>query len=159
MTKHELELTTPGDREIRVVRVFEAPRRRVFDCYTKPELVRLWMSGPEGWTFTVCEIDLRVGGTYRHVLKGPGMELAWGGTYREVVVPERLATTEKYDQDWTGGETLGTLEFVERGRLTTVTTLLVYASKAARDGALQSGMAEGLAMGFDRMEAILQQQD
>ena len=154
--KNELTLTTPGDREIRIVRAFEAPRRLVFDCYFKPELVKRWMSGPEGWTFTVCEIDLRVGGRYRNVLTGPdGTQMAWGGVYQEVIVPERVVSLEKYDMDWTGGETEGTLEFAENTRKTTVTTRLVYASQAARDGALKSGMAEGMAAGFDRIEALL----
>ena len=152
---HELTLTTPSDREIRIVRVFDAPRRRVFDCYFKPELLRRWMMGPEGWTFTVCEIDLKVGGNYRNVLTGPdGMELAWSGVYLEVVVPERVVTREKYDQDWTGGETTGTLEFTEHGG-TTVTTTLLYSSREARDGALQTRMAEGMAAGFDRLEEML----
>lgn len=154
--KNELELTTPSDREIQIVRDFNSPRKRVFDCYFRPELVKRWMSGPEGWTFEVCEIDLRVGGTYRYVLRGPqGMELAWGGVYQEVVVPVRVVTLEKYDQDWTGGETKGTLEFAELDQRTRVTTTLLYASKDARDGALKSGMAEGMAAGFDRMEALL----
>jgi len=153
---HELKLTTPNEREIRIVRDFAAPRRLVFDCYFKPELVKRWMSGPPGWTFTVCEIDLRVGGRYRNVLTGPeGAQLAWGGVYQEVVVPERVVSREKYDMDWTGGETEGTLEFVEKAGTTTVTTRLVYASQAARDGALQSGMAEGMAAGFDRIEELL----
>jgi len=154
--KRELSVTAPGEREIRMVRDFEAPRQRVFDCYFKPNLVRRWMMGPEGWTFAVCEIDLRVGGSYRYVLKGPdGAELAWGGVYREVVVPERVVSLEKYDQDWTGGETRGTVEFYEKAGRTTVTTTLLYSSREARDGALKTRMAEGLAMGFDRLEALL----
>lgn len=152
----ELILTTPTDREIRIVREFDARRTRVFDCYFRPELVKQWMMGPPGWTFAVCDIDLKVGGAYRYVLKGPdGAELAWGGVYREVSVPERVVSVEKYDMDWTGGETLGTIEFAEHGQKTTVTTSLEYSSKEARDGALKSGMAEGMGAGFDRMEALL----
>ncbi len=158
--KNELELTTPSDREIRIVRDFNSSRNKVFDCYFRPELVRRWMTGPEGWSFEVCEIDLKVGGAYRYVLKGPGgMELAWGGVYQEVVVPERVVTLEKYDQDWTGGETRGTLEFAEIERRTRVTTNLLYASREARDGALKSGMAEGMAAGFDRIEALLSEKN
>lgn len=152
----ELSLTTPTDRTIRIERAFAAPRSRVFDCYFRPELVKRWMTGPEGWSFTVCTIDLKVGGTYRFVQTGPdGAELAWGGVYREVVVPERVVSVEKYDQDWTGGETLGTVEFRDQGPHTLVVTTLEFVSKGARDGALKSGMAEGMGAGFDRLDALL----
>jgi uncharacterized protein YndB with AHSA1/START domain len=154
--KNELALTTPSEREIRILRYFEAPRPRVFDCWTRPELLRRWMLGPPGWVFAVCEIDLRVGGAFRYVWRGPGgEELASGGVYREIVVPRRVVNTEKYDQDWTGGETLGTLELEEEGRRTKVTVTLLYSSKDARDGALRSGMAEGMGAGFDNLDEYL----
>src|SRR5579863_4328267 len=62
MSEKTLELTMRGDREIVMTRVFDAPRRLVFDAFTKPELVKQWLLGPPGWTMPVCEIDLRVGG-------------------------------------------------------------------------------------------------
>jgi len=62
-----VDVTTPSDREITVVRVFNAPRELIWDCHTKPELVKRWMLGPPGWSMPVCEIDLRVGGAYRYV--------------------------------------------------------------------------------------------
>jgi len=103
-----LIVTTPSDREIVMTRVFKAPRKLVFDAWTKPELVRRWLLGPPGWTMPVCEIDLRVGGAYRFVWLGQdGTTMGMGGVYREIVIPERIVNTQLFDQDWTGGETLG----------------------------------------------------
>src|SRR5258708_40016168 len=89
-----LEVTTPSDREIAMTRVFRAPRRMVFDAYTKPELVRRWLGVGGGWSLVVCEIDLKVGGKYRYVWRNTNSaELAMVGDYREVVPPERLVTS------------------------------------------------------------------
>src|SRR6267142_2389988 len=115
-----MKVTTPTDREILVTRVFDAPRTLVFDAHTKPELVKRWLTGPPGWTMPVCEIDLSVGGRYRYVWRGPnGEEMGMGGVYREVVRPERIVATQLFDQDWTGGETVGTLVLTEQGGKTT----------------------------------------
>ncbi|MEO8112816.1 MAG: SRPBCC family protein [Phenylobacterium sp.] len=151
-----LQLATPSDREVQVTRVFAAPRALVFDAHTKPELVRRWLLGPEGWTMPVCEIDLRVGGGYRYVWRhADGREMMMGGTYREIVAPEKIVQTELFDEDWTGGETVGTLVLTEQGGRTTLTQTTLYASKAARDGALASGMTEGMEVGYDRLAALL----
>lgn len=150
-----LEVTTPSDREILITRDFNAPRDLVFDAHTKPELVKRWMFGPDGWIFTVCEIDLRVGGKYRFVWRKDDEEMGMGGTYREVARPERLVSSELFDEDWTGGETTNTMVLAERGTGTRLTTTLLYGSKEARDGALQSGMDEGMAAGYARLDAIL----
>src|SRR3990167_914847 len=138
-----LEITAPSDREIVVVRDFDAPRRLVFDCMTRPELVRRWMLGPPGWTMPVCEIDLRVGGRYRYVWLGSdGEEMGMGGVYQQVAPPERLIATELFD----GAEeaSLVTSELTVRDGRTVLTTTILYPSKAARDTMLASGMAEGL---------------
>lgn len=150
-----LQVTTPTDREIVVTRGFNAPRELVFDAHTKPELVRRWMLGPDGWSFIVCEIDLRVGGKYRFVWRNvDGSQMGMGGTYQEIARPERLVSSELFDEDWTGGETLNTMLLTERGGRTTVTTTLLYSSKDARDGALQSGMDQGMEAGYARLDAI-----
>ena len=79
-----LIVTTPSECEIVITRVFNAPRNLVFDCWTKPELLRRWMLGPEDWIFAVCEIDLKVGGKYRFVWRNSeGNEMGMGGVYRE----------------------------------------------------------------------------
>ena len=151
-----LSVTTRSDREILITRVFDAPRTLVFDCMSKPELVQRWLLGPPGWTMPVCEIDLRVGGRYRYVWRAPdGTEMGMGGVYREIVPPERIVQTELFDQDWTGGETVGTAVLTEKDSRTTLTITVLYSSKEARDGALRSGMTEGMSAGYDRLAELL----
>jgi len=151
-----LKVTTPTDREIVITRVFDAPRSLIFDCMSKPELVRRWLLGPPGYTMPVCEIDFRVGGRYRYVWRGPdGSEMGMGGVYREIVPSERIVQTELFDQDWTGGETVGTALLTEQGSRTTLTITELYSSKEARDGALRTGMAEGMSAGYDRLAELL----
>src|SRR5712691_7085974 len=92
-----LKVTTPTDREILLTRVFDAPRSLVFDALTQPELLKRWF-GPRGWSLVVCEVDLRVGGSWRFRLRGPdGREMGMSGVYREIVLPERDAHTETFD--------------------------------------------------------------
>ena len=153
-----LKITTPTDRELVMTRVFDVPRGMVFDALTKPELVQRWLLGPPGWTMPVCEIDLRVGGKYRYVWRnaaGGGREMGMGGTFREIVRPSRIVTTELFDDDWTGGETLVTTEIVERSGKSTLTTTVRYASREARDGAIKTGMAKGVEASYDRLEQLL----
>ena len=152
-----LTLTAPGEREIVMTRVFDAPRQLVFDALTKPELVRRWLLGPPGWSMPVCEIDLRVGGKYRYVWRqdSDGTEMGMGGVYREIVVPERLVTTERFDEAWYPGEAVGTLVLVEQRGRTTVTQTMRYESREARDAVLKSGMEKGVAASYDRLADLL----
>jgi len=152
-----LKITTVGDRELAMTRVFDAPRNLVFDAFTKPELVRRWLLGPDGWSMPVCEIDLKVGGAYRYVWRRDtdGTEMGMGGVYREIVIPERIVNTQLFDQDWTGGETLGTLLLTEQGGKTTLTNAVLYSSREARDGALSTRMAEGVEAGYARLDELL----
>jgi uncharacterized protein YndB with AHSA1/START domain len=155
-TKGALQITTPGDREIRITRNFDAPRQLVWDAYTRPELLKRWLGAMPGWTWAVCEMDVREGGRYRWVWRGPeGAEMGLGGEYREVVPFERLVSTERYDQAWYPGEAVGTVEFTERDGRTTLVTTLRYDSKAARDVVLQSGATEGMGMGFNALDTLL----
>jgi uncharacterized protein YndB with AHSA1/START domain len=90
-----LKVTTPSDREIAMTRAFDAPRRLVFDAWTKPELLKRWLGVFGGWSMDVCEVNLKVGGSYRFVWRGPdGAKMGMGGVYREVVPGERLVATE-----------------------------------------------------------------
>ena len=151
-----IELIRVSDVEGGGRRVFDAPRQLVWDCHTKPELVRRWLLGPRGWTMTVCEIDLRVGGKYRHEMRHKdGRAMAWGGVYSEIVAPEKLVATELFDEDWTGGETLVTQTFVERAGKTTLTMTVRYSSQGAREAALKTGMMEGMEIGYKRLDEIL----
>jgi uncharacterized protein YndB with AHSA1/START domain len=150
-------LSTPSDREIAVARSFEAPRDLLFEAFTRPDLVRRWLLGPDGWTMPVCEIDLRDGGRYRYVWRkeATGMEMGMGGVFREVVRPERIVATEKFDDAWYPGEAVNTTVFEQQGTVTTVTLTVLYESKDARDTASRSGMERGMIAGYDRLEAVL----
>ena len=150
-----LEVTTPSDREIAMTRVFDAPARLVFDAWTKPELIKRWLGVRAGWTMAVCEVDLRVGGAYRFVWRGPDMTMGMGGLYREVVPPTRLVSTEKFDESWYEGEAVDTMVLVERDGKTTVTTTVRYVSREVRDAVIKSGMATGVAEGYDNLAALL----
>lgn len=151
-----LQVTTPSEREITMTRAFDAPRDLVFDALTKPELLKQWLHGPDGWSLETCEIDLRVGGSYRYVWRGPdGVEMGMGGVHKEIAPPERLVRTEIFDQDWTGGETVATAVLTEQDGKTTLATTVLYATKEARDGALASGMEQGVAASYDRLETLL----
>ena len=152
-----MQLATPTEREIVVTRVFNAPRRLVFDAFTKPELLKRWLFGPDGWTLEVCEVDLRVGGAYRYLWRGPnGVAMGMGGIHREIVIPERVVATQLFDQDWTGGEAVGTLVLIEENGKTTLTNTLLYSSKEARDAVLKTPMDKGMAAGYDRIEELLE---
>jgi uncharacterized protein YndB with AHSA1/START domain len=151
-----LKITTRGDREIVMTRVFDAPRNLVFDAFTKPELVRRWLLGPEGWSMPVCEIDLRVGGTYRYVWRHvKGQEMGMGGIFREIVPPERIVSTEKFDESWYPGEAVGTVVFTEQGGKTTLTQTVTYQSSEAREAVLKSPMESGVSAGYDRLAELL----
>ncbi len=152
-----LKLTTPSDREIAMTRVFDAPRRLVYDAHTKPDLVRQWLLGPPGWSMSVCEMDVRVGGRYRWVWRHDqdGTTMGMGGAYKEVVAPERLVTTEKFDEAWYPGESLNTLVLVEQGGRTTLTQTMRYESREARDAVLKSGMEKGVTASYDRLADLL----
>ena len=158
--KGALEITTPSDREIRIARSFDAPRMLVWDAYTRPELVKRWLGAMPGWSWAVCEMDVREGGHYRWVWRGPdGAELALGGTYREVVPGERLVSTERYDQQWYEGEAVGTVVFTESNGRTTLVTTLQYANKQVRDGVLQSPATSGMEAGYAMLDELLASSD
>jgi uncharacterized protein YndB with AHSA1/START domain len=157
MDTGKLQITTPSDREIAMTRVFAAPRRLVFDALTKPELVKRWLLGPPGWSMPVCEVDLRVGGKYRYVWRrdSDGTDMGMGGVYREIVKPERIVATEKFDQSWYSGEAVGTTRLVEQGGKTTLTQTMLYESKETRDGVLKSPMESGVGASYDRLADVL----
>ena len=117
------KVSTPTERSIEVERDFNAPRHLVFDAFTKPELVRKWLLGPDGWTMPVCEIDLRPGGAWHFVWRqSDGTEMEMRGVYQEVVPPERVVSTESWGGDWP--ETLNTLVLIS----SSITTVMAWAS-------------------------------
>jgi len=157
MKREQLKITKSGDRDLVMTRVFDAPRKLVYDAHTKPALVRQWLLGPPGWTMPVCDMDVRVGGTYRWVWRKEtdGSEMGMGGVYREIKAPERLVTTEKFDEAWYPGESLNTLVLVEQGGRTTLTQTLRYESPAAREAVIKSGMEQGVAASYERLDDVL----
>ena len=155
--KNALKITTSGDRDLVMTRVFDAPRKLVYDAHTKAELVRQWLLGPPGWTMPVCDMDVRVGGTYRWVWKKEtdGSTMGMGGVYREVTAPARLVSTERFDQAWYPGESLNTLVLVEQGGRTTLTQTMRYESREAREAVMKSGMEKGVNASYDRLDDVL----
>lgn len=152
-----LDVSLPSDTEIRMTRVFNAPRQLVFDAYTKPELLTRWMGRHNGSTMPVCEVDLRTGGEFRYVWRNPaGWEMGMGGTFLEVKPPQRLVVAEKFDQPWYEGSCVGTVEFHEKDGKTTLTITLRYDTQSARDGVLKSPMASGMEMGFTEMAKLVE---
>ena len=148
-----LKVTTPTDREIVLTRVFDAPRHLVFDAFSKPELLKRWF-GPRGWSLVVCEVDLRVGGGFRFVLRGPdGKDMGMRGVYREIVPPERSVHMESFDNF--PGEAQVTSVFVEQGGKTTLTATVLYPSQEVRDAVIKSGMEHGAAESYDKLAELL----
>jgi uncharacterized protein YndB with AHSA1/START domain len=141
MSSAPVVLGLPGDEQILLSRVFRAPRQLVYRAWTTPELVKRWWAGGCGQLIE-AEIDLLVGG-WRYVLQMPdGRRVVFGGVYRRIEANERIVATEVFD-GVPDGQALDTITFAERGGLTTVTLLIEYASRAARDAHLASGMEHG----------------
>ena len=150
-----LKVVTQGDREVLMTRVFDAPRKLVFDALTKPELLKRWF-GPHGWTLTECEVDLRVGGAWRFFSHGPdGRSMGMRGVYREIVPSERLQYTEAFDDFAQHGEAIVTTTLEERDGKTTLTNLILSPSRDVRDAVIRSGMEHGAAETYDRLARLL----
>ena len=150
-----LTLALPSDRD-RASRSFDAPRRLVFEAFTKPEFLKQWW-GLRGSTLAVCEIDLKPGGAWRFVLRGPdGSEHPFKGVFREITPPEKLVRTLIYDVPMVRDhEAVETLVFVEEDGRTTLTTTTLHKTMEGRDGHLHSGMEPGAAETLDRLEELL----
>ena len=150
------KVTTPSDREIRLTRLFDAPRNLVFDAMSKPEHVtRWWGCLGEGYSVPVCEIDLRPGGRWRFVNRTPKGELvAFYGVYREIAPPERLVFTEIFEQ-FPDTESVVTAVFTEENGKTRLTVTALYPSLEVRDVVLKSGMERGAGISYDRLEDVV----
>ena len=144
-----LSVTLPSDREITLTRLFKAPRHLVYEAFTKPEILRRWF-GPRGWTLITCDVDTRVGGGFRFVLRAPdGRELGMRGLYRELSPPERSVHIESFDDF--PGEARVTSVFTEQDGCTTLTATILYPSREVRDAVIRSGMEHGAAESYDRL--------
>lgn len=150
-----LTVTTPTDDTIVLTRSFAAPCALVFDALTKPELLVRWF-GARGWNLTVCEIDLRVGGAWRFVSRGPGdEEMSHSGVYNEVVPPRRLVYTERFDAQSYPGESRITHDLTELAGSTTLTSTVLYPSREARDIVMRYPMARGVSQSYARLDGVL----
>ena len=149
-----MTLTLPSDREIMLSRTFDAPRRLVWEAFTKPEHLRQWW-GPRNMTTEVCEADVRPGGKWRLVHRGPnGEEYAFRGEFREVVPIERIVQTFEWE-GLPGHISVETLTLEERDGKTTITGRSLFDSVEDRNGMLQSGMEHGAAESYDRLAELL----
>ena len=144
-------VTLPSDEQILFTREFDAPRHLVYRAWTTPELVRRWWSTDRG-RVTLCEIDLRVGGTWRYVMEAEGgFEVGFHGEFRELVPNERIVNTEVYE-GMPEGEAVNTVTFTEADGRTTLTILVQHTSKQHRDAHIDSGMEAGLQDAMDLLE-------
>ena len=154
MTKALDELTTPTPTSIQIVRTFDAPVGLVWRSHTEPELVKQWMTGPEGHSLPVCEIDFRVGGEGRYVWRSQDFEMGMTTEFKEIVEHERIVYTEAYD-GWPEGATTVTATFDGTEAGSRVTVQIEYLSQEARDAAMQPGFEEGFAASYESLDHLL----
>jgi uncharacterized protein YndB with AHSA1/START domain len=151
------QATTPSDREIRLTRLFDAPRHLVFEAMTKPEHVKRWWGGlGEGYSVPVCEIDLRPGGAWRFVNRHPKGEAVFYGVYREIAAPERLVFTEIFEP-FPDVESVVTTVLNEENGKTRLTVTALYPSVEVRDLVINTGMARGAGISYDQLEDLVRE--
>jgi uncharacterized protein YndB with AHSA1/START domain len=154
ITTNSAKVSLPTDTQILITREFDAPRHLVWKAYTTPELIRRWWAGSHG-TVTVAEVDLKVGGHWRHVLvTGDAFEVGFHGEYREVRPHDRLVNTEIYEGAPEGGVSVITTTFTETDGRTVLTQHCEYASREVRDAVIESGMEGGMQSSMDELEKV-----
>ena len=148
-------VTTPSDTEITLTRLFNAPRDLVWEAMTKPEHVRRWWGClDERYSVPVCEIDLRVGGKWRFVGRGPEGDIpAFYGEYLEIDRPGRLVYTEIFEP-FPDAASVVTQRLDEEQGKTRLTVTARYDSRETRDMVIGTGMEKGAAISYDRLEDI-----
>ncbi|MFP2927719.1 SRPBCC family protein [Pyxidicoccus sp. 3LG] len=155
--RNQTTLELEGEREIIISRTFNAPARIVFDAWTRPELVKRWWAPKSmGVEVVGCEADVRVGGTYRYVLQpGGGEPFAFSGRYTEVSPHSRLVYTQVFEPMASAGEAVIRVTFEDRDGKTQLVSREQYPSKEAREGALASGMEQGMRETYDLLDALV----
>lgn len=152
---HTFDVTTPSDTEIRMTRLFNAPPALLWEAMTKPEHIKRWWGNlGDGYSVPVCEVDLRVGGRWRFVNRHPGGEAAFNGVYREIDAPARIVFTEVYEP-LPDAESVVTGEYTDEGGQTRMVATVAYPSKEIRDMVMGTGMANGAALSYDRLEDLV----
>ncbi len=155
MASNEQTAGSVAEREVVITRVFAAPARLVFEAYSKPEHIRRWF-GPEGWPVTHCEMDFRVGGTYRFAMTGPDGEQGtpFGGTYLEIVPNEKIVYDDAFESP--GAERMVvTVTFEEVAGQTTLTIATLFGSLAMRDAHMAAGYSQGVASSLDLLHDLV----
>jgi uncharacterized protein YndB with AHSA1/START domain len=155
-TKGTATVTLPSDTEILITREFAGSRRNVWRAWTEPDLVRQWWFGDH--EMTTCEIDLRVGGSYRYVMTLPDHEVGFHGEFREIAAPERIVNTEIYEgvpAPYPGEEVLNYVTFTESDGRTRLELLVACPSQEVRDAILDSGMETGMQEQMDTLDALV----
>jgi uncharacterized protein YndB with AHSA1/START domain len=154
-TSQTATVTLPADEQILITREFDAPKHLVFKAFTTPELVKRWWHANRG-EVTTAEIDLRVGGKWRYVGVGNGVEVAFHGEYREIVPNERIVSTEAFEgaPDPDANATVNTATFTEKDGRTTLTILVEAPSKEVRDAIVDSGMEAGMQDALSLLEEV-----
>jgi len=149
------EVTTPSSEEIRLTRLFDAPRQLVFEAMSKPEHVKRWWGClGEGYSVPVCEIDFRPGGKWRFVSRHPQGEAAFHGEYLEIDPPHRMVFTEIFEP-FPDAVSVVTSVLTEESGKTRLTATVRYPSKEIRDMVVGTGMAKGAGISYDRLEDLL----
>jgi uncharacterized protein YndB with AHSA1/START domain len=149
------KVTTPSDEEVQLTRLFDAPRQLVFEAMTQPEHVKEWWGRlGEGYSVPVCEIDLRPGGAWRFVNRHPQGDAVFYGEYREITPGSRLVFTEIYEP-FPDSVSVVTAVFSDEGGKTRFTATVRYPSRMVRDIVIESGMARGAGISYDRLEDLV----
>ncbi len=160
--KFTAQVSLPSDTEVRVTRSFHAPRTLVWQAHTDPKLARQWLIGYPGWTMPVCEMDVRVGGTYRWRWRqdSDGAEFGFFGTYDEVSEPEELSYDQIYDPDGfssampTDNKCVIRSAYTEKNGVTTLVTVMDFGTKEARDAAVSTGMTDGMEFNYQTLDKM-----
>jgi uncharacterized protein YndB with AHSA1/START domain len=153
-SKSGLTVTLPSDLEIVMTREFQAPRRLVYEAFTRPEHLKRWW-GPRYLELSVCEVDLREGGSWRFVQRAPdGQEFGFRGVYQEIAPPERLVYTFIFEP-MPEHDAVVTIVFEERIGRTTLRQTTRHKTKFGRDGHLNAGMEEGVIDSYARLDELL----
>jgi uncharacterized protein YndB with AHSA1/START domain len=148
-------VTTPSDREIRITRLFDAPRELVWEAMSKPEHIKQWWGClGEGYSVPVCEVDLRPGGRWKFANRHPKGEAVFYGEYREITPPERVVYTEIF-ADFPDTESVVTATLTEENGKTRLTVSAEYPSLEVRDIVISTGMEKGAAISYDRLEELV----
>ena len=153
-TRNRMTLTLPSDREVVLTRVLDAPRALVFEAMSKPEHIKRWWGNlGDGYSVPVCEVDLKVGGKWRFVNRHPKGDAEFYGVYREINSPGRMVFTEIY-APFPDAESVVTATLTDENGKTRLNATSKYPSKQVRDMVLSTGMEQGAATSYDRLDEV-----